>query len=240
MTQQPRGNSNKRREISAPVQAALWALSNGHCYAPGCPFPVIYEVRPGVFKKNAQIAHIYGVKPRANRYRECKNDAERRERDAFKNLILVCLAHHAEIDDSEYGEELYPPDLLLKWKREHEGEHGPALARLLPMTEERLGKLLSEFFTAPIARLEKIADQLERTGTLTADSLEDLRQVITMLQETPGGTDARTARTLAFAAEVFSSHDLRKSATSLGYAAERLPGVLRDLDRKINQLRSMT
>jgi hypothetical protein len=196
-------------------------------------------VRPGVFKKNAQIAHIHGVKPKANRYRECKNEAERRERDAFKNLILVCLAHHAEIDDTEYGEELYPPDLLREWKRRREGQYGPALARLPPLSEERLGKLLSEFFTAPIARLEKIADQLERTGTLTADSLEELRQVITMFQKIPERADARTARNLAFAAEIFSSHDLRRSATSLGYAAERLPGVLRDLDKKINKLSSM-
>ncbi len=214
-------------------------LSNGNCYAPGCLFPVIHEVRPSVYKKHAQIAHIYGVKPGANRFRECKTEAERRERDAFKNLILVCLSHHAEIDDREYGEELYPPEVLLEWKREHEGKHGPALARLPPMSEERLSNLLSQFFTAPIARLEKIADQLERTGTLTTASLAELRQVITMLQENPGGTNARTARSLAFAAEVFSSHDLRKSAASLGYAAERLPGVLHDLDRKISQLRSM-
>lgn len=81
-----------RREIPAAVQAALWALSNGHCYAPGCPFPVVYEVRPGVFKKNAQIAHIHAVKPNAPRYRPCTTDEERQQRDAFTNLILVCLA----------------------------------------------------------------------------------------------------------------------------------------------------
>lgn len=49
-----------RKSIQAAAQAALWVISNGKCYAPGCLFPVIVEVRPGVYKKNAQIAHIYG------------------------------------------------------------------------------------------------------------------------------------------------------------------------------------
>src|SRR5690606_9671037 len=106
-----------RRNIPAAVQAALWALSNGYCYAPGCPSPVVHEVRPGVFKKNAQIAHIHAVKPGAPRYRPCTTDEERKQRDAFTNLILVCLAHHAAIDDKRDGERLYPPELLREWKR---------------------------------------------------------------------------------------------------------------------------
>lgn len=247
-----------RREIPAAVQAALWALSNGHCYAPGCPFPVVYEVRPGVFKKNAQIAHIHAVKPNAPRYRPCTTDEERQQRDAFTNLILVCLAHHAAIDDKKDGERLYPPETLREWKRKHEGKHGPALARLAPMSDEQLGNLLGTYFTAPITRLEAIADQLEQTGELTADSLEELRRIIAVLQENPLGPDARTASSLAYAADLLSMQNLSSAASSLSYAADVLSvtdvsraasslrgaadvlsSILRDLDRKISQLHGL-
>ena len=60
--------AGKRKDISAATEAALWALSNGRCYAPACPFPVIVEVRPGIYQKNAQIAHVYGVRPGAPRF----------------------------------------------------------------------------------------------------------------------------------------------------------------------------
>lgn len=86
-------------------------MSNGRCYAPGCAFPVIFEVRPGAYRKNAQIAHIYGV--RAPRY---KKGLSKEERDAFSNLLLLCLAHHSEVDDKKTVEKLYPPELLREWK----------------------------------------------------------------------------------------------------------------------------
>jgi len=51
-----------RKHISAATEAALWVLSTGRCYAPGCGSQVVVEVRPGVLRKNAQIAHIRGVR----------------------------------------------------------------------------------------------------------------------------------------------------------------------------------
>jgi hypothetical protein len=51
-----------RARIPAATEAALWALSNGRCYAPGCTSPVVVEVRPGVYRKHPQIAHIRGVR----------------------------------------------------------------------------------------------------------------------------------------------------------------------------------
>jgi hypothetical protein len=40
-----------RKSIPAATEAALWALSNGQCYAPDCTAPVVVEVRPGVYRK---------------------------------------------------------------------------------------------------------------------------------------------------------------------------------------------
>ena len=89
-----------RRNIPAGTQAALWALSSGRCYAPGCVSPIVLEVRPGVYRKNVQVAHIVAVSPGAPRYLNLPG----MQRDSFSNLILLCLAHHAEVDDRTDGD----------------------------------------------------------------------------------------------------------------------------------------
>ena len=54
-------------------------------------------------------------------------------------------------------------------------------------------------------RLQQIADQLEETGTLNADTVAQLRQVVDVLTSTPAGPGARTAAMLGHAAEVFTT-----------------------------------
>jgi hypothetical protein len=210
--------AGSRKHVPVATEAALWALSNGRCYAPGCPFPVVFEVRPGIYRKNAQVAHIRGV--RAGRY---DGSMTVEECNAFSNLLLLCLAHHAEVDDRKTGEKLYPPEVLHGWKTEHEGTNGPALAALGSIDEDSLTELLLDVFDPPLQRLEKIAKQLEQTGTLNARTVTQLRQVVDVMTSTPVGPDLRTARALAFAADVFSTHAFQNAATALGQAADILP-----------------
>ncbi|MFI7636893.1 hypothetical protein [Nonomuraea sp. NPDC049400] len=166
--------------------------------------------------------------------------ADRKDRDSFRNLILLCLADHAEVDDKNTGEQLYPAELLFEWKRNHEGEHGKHLARISnPITDDLLEAWLVDAFESPITRLEHIAEQLERTGSLNIDALEELRQIISVMNDVPAGPDSLTARRLAYAAEVFEGGKISKDTASLAYAAETLPNVLRDLDRKIQRLGGM-
>jgi hypothetical protein len=98
-----------RAHIPAAAQAARWALSNNNCYFPGCPTPVVIETRPGMYRKNAMIAHVYGVAPNAPRFR---GELDPDVRDSFTNLVLLCYGHHNEVDDPDSGEQLYPPDVL--------------------------------------------------------------------------------------------------------------------------------
>jgi hypothetical protein len=86
---------------------------------------VVVEVRPGVYEKNAQIAHIHGV--RAPRYDGSLTADQCAE---FSNLLVLCLAHHSAVDNRWDGEKHYPPALLRSWKEQHEGNNGPALADL--------------------------------------------------------------------------------------------------------------
>ena len=208
-----------RKSIAVATEAALWALSNGRCYAPGCPCPVVMEIRSGAYRKNAQIAHIYGVRKGAARYNEAIPDEER---DAFINLLLLCLPHHGEVDDKKTGGLLYPPEVLREWKVAHEGPDGPVLAALGRIDEDRIGELLAEAFTPPVERLQAIADQLEQTGTLTAASLRELRQVIGVLMDSPVGPDRRTALMLAEAADVYGTRSFTRAASQLSAAADSL------------------
>jgi hypothetical protein len=167
-----------------------------------------------------QIAHVYGV--RAPRY---KKGLSEEERDTFSNLLLLCLPHHNEVDDKKTGEKLYPPELLHKWKVDHEGRNGPALAALGTIDSERLTELLDGVFAPPVQRLQAIADQLEKTGALNVATVAELRQIIDVLTDTPAGPDARTAALLGYAAEVFGGGSFDRAAVSLANAAEALPSA---------------
>lgn len=223
-----------RKNIPAATQAALWALSNGRCYAPHCPCPVVMEVRPGIYRKNSQMGHIYGVKRGAARFTEEIPDEER---DAFSNLLLLCLPHHADVDDKETGERIYPPDRLREWKAKREGSDAAALAVLGRVDEDGIGELLAEAFTPPIERLQAIADQLEQTGTLNAATVLELRQVVRVLADAPSGLDARAALLMHEAADTFGTSSFTQAAAQLSFAADALnSSVLTTMDRKLAAL----
>jgi hypothetical protein len=179
--------------------------------------PVVVEVRRGVYRKNAQIAHIRGV--RAPRYDPALTEVACA---SFSNLLILCLPHHGEVDDKKTGEMLYPVAKLTRWKTEHEGANGPALAVLGPVDEDTLARLLTQVFSPPARRLEQIADQLETTGTLTARTLVQLRQVVQVMNAGPARTSADTAEMLAYAAEVFGRSRFGDAVEELGLAAETL------------------
>ncbi len=160
----------QRKNIPAATEAALWVLSNGTCYAPGCSAPVMTEVRESVYRKNAQVSHIYGVRPTAPRFRKDLSDSQR---DSFANLLLLCLPHHGEVDDRKTGEQLYPPAMLFSWKKAHEGSNAKPLAALGTLREDDLDELLASVFTPPLERLEAIAERLEKTGTVTEAPLKN-------------------------------------------------------------------
>jgi hypothetical protein len=195
--------------------------------------PVIMETRPGVYRKNAWVSHVYGVRPGAARYRA---ELRPKQRDSFTNLLLLCLPHHQEVDDEKTGEQLYPPDLLRKWKTKHEGSNGPALAALGPIDPEQLTELLTAAFTPPLDRLEAITKRLEQTGTANAETVAELKQVLAVMSTTAEGIDAQAARSLAFAAEVLGTSSFHTSANHLGHAAEVLPHVVRDMAKAANTM----
>jgi hypothetical protein len=223
--------AGRRKSLSPAMLAALWTVSNGRCYAPDCVMPVVLEVRPGVYQKNSQVAHIYGVRPGTPRYRP---DMPARERDSFANLLLLCTGHHEEVDGKD-GEGLYPPETLREWKARHEGAAGLVLKNLAIPSTDALMRKLTEIAEPPLERLEAITTRLEETGTVTSETVADLRQVIGRLSMA-GPSDARTAARLSYAAEMLGTAALMKAAGQLAHAADVLPGTVSRLERAAGQV----
>jgi len=220
-----------RKTLHPATVAALWAVSNGKCYAPGCPMPVVLEVRPGVYQKNAQIAHIYGVRPGAARYVENLPAAVR---DSFSNLVLLCLGHHEEVDGNPG---LYPSALLKEWKIAHEGADGSVLNRVKMVDCGDLMKMLTGLAAPPLERLGVIARQLEETGTVTAETVADLKRIIRVLSDARTEVDAEAAESLAQSAKVFGADNFHMSARALNVAAQELPQVVRQIELAIRDLK---
>lgn len=214
-------NAGARRNIDPATQAALWTLSNGTCYAPGCVIPVVLEVRPGVYKKNVQAAHIYGVRGEAARHQK---DMDSDERDSFAHLILLCLAHHSAVDDKETGAKNYPPKLLMEWKERREGkDHAVLNTVTIPAGDpEAITRYLESVFEPPLKRLEMLAERLQNTGELTENNLTELNHIIQSMLDSPGGVDQRTASTLMEAADVLSNLNLASTAHTLMEAADTM------------------
>ena len=230
MTTTPNTHANgagQRKGLSAATLAALWTVSNGRCYAPGCMIPVVLEVRPGVYQKNCQVAHIYGVRRDTPRYQE---DMSADERDSFANLLLLCLAHHEEVD-GKGGEVRYPPATLQEWKRQHEGAAGSVLNKLIVHDTDALMAKLLKIAEPPLTRLEAITHRLEETGAVTAETVAELKQIAKAMAMTDVGVTAATASRLAYAAEVLGTGTLDTTARQLAYAAEVLPGAATQLER---------
>lgn len=120
------------------TERALFRLSKGLCYYPGCEVPIMSLVN-GHAIIGVQIAHIRGANPKSARYDETMTDDERR---AFPNLMLMCVTHHNLIDRLE--PERHPVELLTQWKADNEVDEG--FDSLAPrLTEGALIAILEEF-----------------------------------------------------------------------------------------------
>ena len=81
---------------------------------------------------------------------------------------------------------------------------------------------LEQLFSAPVERLQQIADQLEGTGNVNAQTVGELRQIIAAMSESPASPDARTAAMLMEAATLLHGLDLSRTASRLMEGAEVL------------------
>lgn len=98
---------------SLPTVKRLFAVSGNICAFLKCTMPLI----DGSGSVIGQICHIKGKNAGSARYDIAQTNEQR---NAFENLIVMCLVHHKVIDDDE---ESYPVEKLQKLKIAHENQH---------------------------------------------------------------------------------------------------------------------
>ena len=95
----------------------LWANAAGRCSFTGCEERLtIQQASEAAPFTLGEMAHNKGRKKGSNRYDQTQSD---KERDDYKNLILMCPTHHTLIDKPE-NEKKYSVELLTEMKMAHE------------------------------------------------------------------------------------------------------------------------
>jgi polyhydroxyalkanoate synthesis regulator phasin len=214
--------SVSEREYPSGVKAALFTLSRGTCYFPGCTEPVVLFEGDGMPILRLEIAHINGVRGKRQRYDELLQ-----EPNGFSNLILLCVAHHKLVD--KIAPEKYSDELLREWKRQRETAGLSELAGLRNVTEDRLQELLSASYESIGEQLDVALETLRAIDQQAAGLLRVLRNEL---------VDALPRRPILNleAVDILShaANDLRhlpESADVLDSVAESLKNLRRDADR---------
>ena len=109
--------SNRAGEVRQVTRLLLWGRAAGRCQFPGCPHKLDQDLVAGKLAKNfAYVAHIVAASPGGVR-----GDPVLSEQlaDDIENLMLLCDAHHREIDDPKHLDR-YTVDALKEMKRANE------------------------------------------------------------------------------------------------------------------------
>lgn len=113
------------------------------CAHPECSRP-LYKLSDDTGDRllNSRVAHIHARRKGGPRWLEMTADENR----AFDNLVLLCIEHSYEIDETP---ELFPADLLREWKAAQIAEHD-RLQRNWPINDDEATEVLvaSESFDA--------------------------------------------------------------------------------------------
>jgi hypothetical protein len=101
------------------------ARSGGYCANPSCRRDLFPPIAPGRVASIDQLAHIIAQSPQGPR-----GDAPvpPEARDDGSNIILLCPTCHDIVDDMN-ATDVFTPEVLRQWKRDHERRvrHGAAI-----------------------------------------------------------------------------------------------------------------
>jgi hypothetical protein len=170
---------------SPAARAALVALSQGSCDFPGCRTPIMVFLgsEPEV---NVEPARIRGTDPDGPRYAPGLTPEAR---DAYDNLLLLCVPHRKTIDRDEKA---HPVELLESWKPRSPGP----LSGLRDLTEQRVDTLLTTAFSAAREQIDDALVAFEKTDPDAAHLLRDVTDTLHD-QRSRYGADPRLAAALA-------------------------------------------
>jgi hypothetical protein len=129
-------------KISEPNIKTLALRAGNRCAFPKCP--EILAAANGVI--SGKIAHIKGRHPGSARY---DSGMIEDQRNHYDNLIFLCPNHHEEIDKVNPGS--YPPEMLYKIKKTHEGWVSEQCRKQMPELQFAELKVVTNYLVeAPI------------------------------------------------------------------------------------------
>jgi hypothetical protein len=202
------------RNYSAGCEKALFMLSRGHCYEPGCQTRVMRFVNEE-WEVKVEIAHIRGLKKTSARYDPHMSDLERNH---FRNLILLCEPHHKVVDRNS-NLHIYTVDLLTEWKEQVEGDLSDELDEIDWLTQDRLKTIMAQAIDDTHAYLTTALTKVHGIGT---ETLGLLKQLVSDAFSLPY-IDPETAESLKSSAEEL--RHLPVSVETLGRSARDLRGL---------------
>ena len=103
---------NGPRGYTKKTLKRLFGLSGNQCSFPECSKRLVNPHNA----KDSNICHIEAANPGGERYNPSMTDAQRAD---YANLILLCVQHHDETNDTEK----YTVEHLKKMKTNHESEY---------------------------------------------------------------------------------------------------------------------
>jgi hypothetical protein len=119
----------------------LWGRVAGHCSAPGCSEDCVPFLDPNDPTVIGEMAHVI---PQSKDW--TRGDGESAGEDTYENLILLCPTCHTKVDKAP--EHVYPRELLLKWKADHEARVRSSLSipryENLEQLADAIGRILTE------------------------------------------------------------------------------------------------
>ncbi len=204
---------------------ALATLSGGLCYWPGCPEPILRRADGRMFFIGQRV-HIRGAFPGSARFDPAMTDDQRRD---FANLVVMCTPHHDIIDIKE--PDLYPPEILLRWKDQREASPAEALTRLREVTPSGLRKIVADGLREHDTRLVQTLSRLEASDReaahLMRSLLDELTEAYSRLRE---GIDPDTVDLLYRASRNLGDSLDPDTVDQLARAARQLAKIQSTLD----------
>lgn len=158
------------RTYAPTTREALFLLSRGNCYAPGCKNRIM-EWAGDRWVALAEVAHIHGLNKGSRRF-----DARIPEpdRNSFRNLLLLCEKHHKLVDGKDTWAN-YPVVTLIAWKQDREGDLAGELGQLDWITQDTLGDLMAEAIEDTQSR---ILEAIDGISTVSGETLALLKALV--------------------------------------------------------------
>jgi hypothetical protein len=203
------------RNYGSGDRTALVVEAQGRCYSPDCPEP-LFRILKGHRVNNYDIAHIKALNPGGPRYDAEMTDAER---NCYRNVLLLCSAHHRLID--RIAPDDHPVDLLQQWKVDR---GVPGLSSLTTVTEDSLNTALDEALQRQTDQLLDAIQKLRAIDPTAAASVARALDAAEQLSHLPSSSNK-----LLNAAGVLAN--LKANASRLLAAAEMLRNLSNDADK---------